>query len=533
MTPGSDKPARRSARARRRRLSPGVWTEYRKAQQRRLQARLEANRQAEASVAQLVADAQSAAEERAHHGTMVPRPLAVGAAWSWRILVIAAAGLAGFYLLAKFSMVAISLAVALLLAVLLEPLSRWTRRFLHFPPAACAATSVIFLVTFVTGLLYLAGRSIFDGFEDLWERVLEGKDQLFDWLHEGPLQLSETDLEEFAAKIGTTAKDNSSALFGGVMEVTASATQLFAGMILCLFAVFFFIKDGRDIWRWVVRLLPWEARLPIHEAGIRAWVTLGAYARTQMIVAAIDAIGIGLVAALLKVPLWIPIAIIVFLGSFIPIVGAIVSGAIAVVVALVVQGPFIALLMFIGVLAVQQIESNLLQPWLQGNAVSLHPLAVVVAVAAGSTLAGIVGALFAVPVVAVINTIILYLTNHDRYPELAEDVNRPGGPPGSLHEDIAQSYAHYLPAKIFSADAGGDTDAASAAGSGGGRSGGGARSGRGGRSEGGARSGGAGGAGAPGTGSGSVEDNPQVRGCWGLEDGGESASEDPPSPGTA
>lgn len=492
MTSGSDTPSRpRKGQMPRRRPSLGVWKEYRNAQRRRLQARLEENQRTEASVAQLVAQAQADAEERANGGAMVPRGLAVGAAWSWRILTICAATLVGFYLLTKFSMVAISLAVALLLAVLLEPLSRWSRRSLRFPPAASAALSVIFLVSFVSGMLYLAGRSIVDGFEDLWDRVIEAKDQLFMWLHEGPLQLSQEDLNEFASKLGATAKNNSSALFGGVMEVTASATQLFAGMVLCLFAVFFFIKDGASIWRWVVRLVPWQARLPLHEAGIRAWVTLGAYARTQIIVAAIDAIGIALVAALLKVPLWVSIGIIVFLGSFIPIVGAIVSGAVAVAVALVDQGLFIALLMLIGVLAVQQIESNLLLPWLQGNAVSLHPLAVVVAVAAGSTVAGIVGALFAVPAVAVVNTIILYLTNHDRYPELADDVNRPGGPPGTLHEDIAQSYAHYLPAKILSAASGEsepEEDTSEPADQ---------RADLRGQS---------------------VEDNPQVRSCWGVEE---------------
>jgi putative heme transporter len=147
-------------------------------------------------------------------------------------------------------------------------------------------------------------------------------------------------------------------------------------------------------------------------------VALAGYTRTQILVALVDALGIGIGAAALQVPLALPLATLVFIGSFIPVVGALVSGSVAVLVALVAHGPLSALLMLAVVLVVQQIEGHLLQPFLMGHAVSLHPVAVLLAVAGGSMAAGIVGALFAVPVVAVVNTVVLYLHGHDKYPAL-------------------------------------------------------------------------------------------------------------------
>lgn len=194
------------------------------------------------------------------------------------------------------------------------------------------------------------------------------------------------------------------------------------------------------MWIWFVRCLPKQWRNQTNEAGIRGWVTLGSYIRTQLKVAGIDAIGIGIGAFALGVPAAIPIMVLVFFFSFIPIVGAFISGAVAVLLALVNNGLTSAIIMLVVVLAVQQIESNVLQPWLMSNAVSLHPVAVVLAVTAGSAVAGIVGAIFAVPLLALVNVTLMYLHGHDMFPELATDENRPGGPPGSLDEQIAASY---------------------------------------------------------------------------------------------
>jgi putative heme transporter len=194
-----------------------------------------------------------------------------------------------------------------------------------------------------------------------------------------------------------------------------------AGALISLFCTLFFLHDGRHIWAWVVGLLPRHSRERVHQAGRRGLVTLGGYTRTQILVALVDAVGIGLGAVVLGVPLALPLAALVFIGSFIPIVGALATGFIAILVALVAQGPADALWMLVIVLVVQQIEGHVLQPLLMGHAVSLHPVAVILAVAAGSLAAGIVGALFAVPIVAVLNTVILYLHGHDKFPDLGVD----------------------------------------------------------------------------------------------------------------
>ena len=190
-----------------------------------------------------------------------------------------------------------------------------------------------------------------------------------------------------------------------------------------------------------VRLLPAPARVPVHESAIRGWATFGSYVRTQIQVAAIDAIGIALGAFFLGVPLAIPIGVITFFAAFVPILGALTSGVIAVLVAAVNGGLTKAIIMLVIILVVQQIESNILQPFMMSNAVSLHPVAVMLVITAGSAIAGIAGAIFSVPIAAFINATVMYLHGYDPMPELATAEDRPGGPPGALEEEIAASYA--------------------------------------------------------------------------------------------
>ena len=208
-----------------------------------------------------------------------------------------------------------------------------------------------------------------------------------------------------------------------------------------LFCLFFFLKEGRSIWLWCVRLLPAPARVPVHESAIRGWATFGSYVRTQIQVAAIDATGIALGAFFLGVPLAIPIGVITFFAAFVPILGALTSGVIAVLVAAVNGGLTKAVIMLVIILVVQQVESNILQPFMMSNAVSLHPVAVMLVITAGSAIAGIAGAIFSVPIAAFINATVLYLHGYDPMPELATAQDRPGGPPGILEEKIAASYA--------------------------------------------------------------------------------------------
>jgi predicted PurR-regulated permease PerM len=352
------------------------------------------------------------------------------AAWSWRFLLIVAAAAVALWIVGYFKVIVVAVAVALLLTVLLAPVARWLRRVARFPRGAAAISAVVLLLAVVTGLVVLAGRSIAAGFGDLSEQASAGFDETLAWLSDGPLQLSTDQLDQLVEQGRDQVSQNADSLLSGALSLTTTVGHVAAGTLITLFCTFFFLMDGRTIWTWLVGLLPLSVRERVHQAGRRGIVTLSGYTRTQILVALVDATGIGLGAAILQVPLAVPLATLVFVGSFIPIVGAIATGIVAVLVALVAQGPVVALIMLGVVLLVQQIEGHLLQPLLMGHAVSLHPVAVLLVVAAGSLAAGIVGALFAVPIAATLNTVVLYLHGHDKFPQLGTQDHVELRPPG-------------------------------------------------------------------------------------------------------
>jgi putative heme transporter len=338
----------------------------------------------------------------------VSTPVRVAAAWSWRLaIIVAALGLVG-YLLSTVAVVLIPVVIAGLLAGLLFPLVKWLRSK-HVPAGLAAGLTVTGLIGVVVGLLVVAGRQIVLGFAQLSENVVAGTQQLLGWLQAGPLNLSTESINDWIADLATTVQDNSQAIFSGAVSFGSTAGTVLTGVVIMLFTLLFFLLDGERIWLFLTRLFPTPAREAVNGAGRRGWTSLVQYTRVQGFVAFVDAVGIGAGAALLGVPLALPIGILVFLGSFVPIVGAVLTGAVAVLVALVANGFGNAVAMLAVVLAVQQIESNILQPLIMGKAVSLHPLAVFLAVTTGSILFGIVGALFAVPVLAVLNTVVRYL----------------------------------------------------------------------------------------------------------------------------
>jgi len=197
---------------------------------------------------------------------------------------------------------------------------------------------------------------------------------------------------------------------GTVLRASTTAGHLLAGLFIVLFSPIFLTYDGRGIWRWFVRLFPEPARDRVHGSGEKAWAVLTAYVRATVVIAITDAVGISLIALILGLDFIVPIGVLVFIGAFIPVVGAFVSGIAAVAVALVTVGPVTALIMLGGVLAIQQLEGHVLQPFLMGRLVRVHPLAVVVVIAIGALVAGIFGALIAVPLTAIINTVGLHLS---------------------------------------------------------------------------------------------------------------------------
>jgi predicted PurR-regulated permease PerM len=315
--------------------------------------------------------------------------------------------------------------VAALLAGLLSPVVRWLKRY-RLPSGAAVAVTVVGFIGLIGGSLALVGRQLVSGFGELWSEALAGVKQIQDWLSDGPLHLTAAQMDQYLQEATTALQDNTSSIVSGALSFGSTAGHFAAGLILALFILIFFLLEGDRIWVFLVRLLPRKARAAAFGAGRKGWTSMVSYARIQMFVAFVDAVGIGVGAAIIGVPLALPLGVLVFIGSFIPIVGALVTGAVAVLLALVANGWVNALIMLGIVLLVQQLESHILQPLVMGKAVALHPVAVILAVAAGSYLAGIPGALFSVPILAVANSAIRYIAG--RTWEHEQVLATPGGP---------------------------------------------------------------------------------------------------------
>lgn len=371
--------------------------------------------------------------------------LRVAADWTWRLLVVAAGVVGLLRVLGEFSELLIPLLVALLLTALLHPLVERLARG-RTPRALATFGAMLLLIAVVAGLFALVGQQAASGFPDLRDQSVAGLSELQRRLADSPLHLTNSAINNYIDRIEQAAKDNRGVLLSGALGVASTATRLLEGLFIVLFSTFFFLHSGSRIWAWVLRVLPSGARRPLDDAGRSGWVTLVHYVRATLIVAVVDGVGVGVGAAVLGVPLPVPLGVVVFLGAFIPVVGALLTGIVAILVALVSQGVGIALLMLLVVLLVNQIEAHGLQPFLLGRAVSVHPLAVILGIAAGNVVAGIVGALFAVPLIAVGNTMITSLAGRHADPgEEAAAAPEPLAPdrPGPTDpEDDAGPDAH-------------------------------------------------------------------------------------------
>ena len=343
----------------------------------------------------------------------IPRGMQVASAWAWRFVVLALAAYVLIQVISRVNVVLVPVAIAILISALLQPLAASLSKR-GVPPALATLIVLVGGLVGIGLLVWLVVSQFRSGWGDLSSQVSGGVDKVQDWLINGPLGLSQSQIDDYFTSAREAVSQNREALTSGAIGAASTAGHVLTGILLVIFATIFLVKDGRQIWLWVVHLFPRGSRNRIDGAGLRGWHTLISYVRATLAVAAVDAVGIGLGALFLGVPLALPLGVIVFLGAFIPIVGALVSGLIAVLVALVAKGPLTALFLFIIVLAVQQIEGHVLQPFLLGRAVKVHPLAVVLAIATGALLAGIVGALVAVPIVAVANSMASYLSRDGR-----------------------------------------------------------------------------------------------------------------------
>ncbi|MCF3183377.1 AI-2E family transporter, partial [Streptomyces polychromogenes] len=356
---------------------------------------------------------------------VIPWGVRVAAEASWRLLLLAGMVWVLMKVISEVRLVVLAFAAALLVTALLQPFVVRLRRIGLPRGLATAVTAVLGFV--VIGLVgWFVVWQVMENLDDLSNRLREGINELKSWALDSPFHVTEKQINDIAKNLSETIGTNTEEITSAGLQGVTVLVEVLTGMLLSMFSTLFLLYDGQKIWNWVLGLVPSAARPGVAGAGPRAWRTLTAYVRGTVLVALIDAVFIGLGLYFLKVPMAVPLAVFIFLFAFIPLVGAVVSGALAVVVALVTQGPFTALMVLLVVLAVQQIEGHVLQPFILGRAVRVHPLAVVLSVAAGGMIAGIGGAVVAVPLVAVTNTVVVYLRAYSRERRLAPPA--PTGP---------------------------------------------------------------------------------------------------------
>ncbi len=341
------------------------------------------------------------------------------AAWAWRLLVILAAVVALLWVVKRLEVIVVPLLLALMLSALLVPIvDALDKR--GAPRGGAVALVLLAGFGILGGIMTFVVSQFVVGVPDLVTQVTRSIDSVKKWLIEGPLHLSRQQIDHAGNSAIQALQNNQEKLTSGALSTAATITEIVTAALLMMFTLIFFLYGGRNIWSYVTKIFPADVRERVREAGAAGFHSLTGYVRATFLVALVDALGIGTGLAIMSVPLALPLASLVFLGAFIPLVGAVVSGFLAVIVALLAKG-FVYGLITLGLLvAVNQLEAHILQPLVMGRAVSIHPLAVVVAISSGSVLAGIVGALLSVPTVAFLNNAFKVLLADDPEEAAAE-----------------------------------------------------------------------------------------------------------------
>ncbi|WP_375498340.1 AI-2E family transporter [uncultured Jatrophihabitans sp.] len=327
----------------------------------------------------------------------------VAAAWSWRLLII---GL-GVYVLAKVfdrvELVAFSFVLALFFTAVLHPLEKSLRRL---PGSRSLSAGLALLI----GLLVLSGIGYFVVWQisrhsgELSDQVSDLVDKGRNWLRTGPLHLKSSDLDKAADNIKNAISDNKGEVISGAIDTVTTVLEVFGSLLLILLSTFFLLRDGAAIWTWTLRLFPERAQERLDRAGHVGWRTLGGYMRGQVLIALFHGISVMIILLILQVPLAAALGVLIFLGSFIPLIGLTVTGALCVAVALLEHGLTAGIVVAVAIIVLVQLEAHLLQPLIMSRSVEVHPLAIALAVITGTTLYGIVGALLAVPLIAFVNS---------------------------------------------------------------------------------------------------------------------------------
>lgn len=352
----------------------------------------------------------------------MPPTLNIVAAWSWRVIVIGVVVYFFAMILARLSFVTLPVAIAFLLTALLYPITSRLRRA-GFRPIYATWTTMLVALAFIGGLGFLIGNRANDEFPGLVAQIQQTARDVQAWLLTGPLHLREAQIADFVEELTRQINEQRSQITDTVLTGATALVEALAAIVLLLFVTFFLLKDGDRIWAWFLRAFGGVSDR-VDRAGRAAWRTLSHYVLGTVAVAAVHALVIGIVLAGMRVPLWAPLAVLIFFASFIPIVGIFFAGGVATLVVFGSQG-WVYALIFVGVLVVeQQLENHVLQPLIVGRALEFHPLAIIIVLAVGGIIGGIAGAVVAVPVTAVI---------YRALPELRRD--RPEEPPKPVEPD--------------------------------------------------------------------------------------------------
>jgi len=346
------------------------------------------------------------------HGTdAVSWGLQIAAAWALRFLIVVAALFVLLNMLNAVSLVTITVIVAVMICALLQPAVGWLTR--HRVPRTMAAILVFVLgtTTFV-GAAWFVVQQVSANSSELGGQLLDAVRTIRNWLVTGPPRMSENRVNQLVDDLTTTITENRASLAQGAFATANSALLVVSGTVFCLFATLFLLTDDGGIWRWVVRLFPSQNQATVSHAGTVAWRTLIKYMRSTVLLALINSLTMVVVMLVARMPLVVPLGVLLFLGSMIPLIGMLVAGVVVVLVALVTKSLVMALVMALALFLTVQLEGNLLNPFILGKAVQIHPLGILIGVTAGTILGGIFGAFIAVPLVAVLNNV-------------ASDINRP------------------------------------------------------------------------------------------------------------
>jgi predicted PurR-regulated permease PerM len=340
----------------------------------------------------------------------------VAAAWTWRLLVI---GL-GLYIFAqiflRIELVAFSFVLALFFTAVLHPIERALRGVLPGPKSLPAALALLIGIAALAGIATFVSWQISTHYDQLSAQVSDSFDRARHWLQTGPLHLKSADLDKLSSNITDTIKKNQGKLVSSAIETVRTAAEALGALLLILLSTFFLLRDGDQIWAWVVRIFPGPAHERLDVAGRAGWRTLGGYMRGVVLIALFHGISVMIVLLVLRVPLAAALGVLIFLGSFVPIIGLTVTGTFCVLVATLEHGITAGIVVAVAIIVLIQLEAHLLQPLIMSRSVEVHPLAIALSVLTGTLVAGIPGALLAVPLVAFLNATVHALHNSSAMP---------------------------------------------------------------------------------------------------------------------